>query len=115
MVVGAWNWLVFSLEGITSDGNAQGWLAFGGSAAAGLLIGRLWALGVPVLTAIGVGVYAAGFSSCTGECRDDMGVSGAVAVLIMYSAFADLGIGIGIGANRLLRRALARRGYLIWS
>jgi hypothetical protein len=33
----------------------------------------------------------------------------------MYIGFADLGIGIGVGTNRLLRRALARRGYLIWS
>jgi hypothetical protein len=115
-VIGGWNWLVFSLDGITSDGNAQGWLAFAGSFVAGLLIGRVWALGIPVLTAIGVGVYNAVFSSCTGgDCYDDISTSGMVAVFVMLICFVDLGIGIGVGTNRLLRRALARRGYLIWS
>jgi hypothetical protein len=101
-IVGAWAVFVLSLDRFTSDVDVQFALAFGGCVAAGFLIGRLWALGVPLIAVVGAAVYG-GLAGCSGDCRYETGVMGGLILVLLYIGVAETGVGIGLGLRRLVR------------
>jgi hypothetical protein len=101
--VAAYFGAVFSLDAVTGDGNLQGWLGLGYSFLLGVLVGRRWALGVPVAGAIGVGIYAAitRDADCA-TCEDDVSVGGAIFILVLLVCLAEIGIAAGVLAGRVV-------------
>ena len=102
LITAAWLAAEFNLDSITDDGNIQAGWAVAFAAVYGFLIGRWWALAVPVVAAVGVVVYGLVKPACV-DCSEEIPFLAGVFILALYVVLIDAGIVIGVAIRRRLR------------
>jgi hypothetical protein len=104
LVIAGWAATILEIDRITQGGDAQVVLAFGTCVAAGFLIGRWWALGVPAAAFLVAVVYGA-------IAGADHGDASAVVWFILglvLVALAAAGVAVGVVLGRVVRAAAHR-------
>jgi hypothetical protein len=111
LVTAAWIAAEFTLDAITGDGNLQALLGVAFAVVFGFLIGRWWALAVPVIAAFGLVVFwlVKPSADCAG-CENDVSFFGVLIISVLYVLLADVGIYLGVGVRQLLRAARSSNG-----